>query len=336
MIDALVLLVVAPIAVLLQSAALWGAWHPPAWANPLALFFLLQAFAAAAEAVVFRRMLPAAQREPRAAVLAHLWLLSFLAPCVGGLIEVLVTAVGAWMPLPRQSRSIATLGRPTFVSHLVSRVVHGAGARVQSRLANAKATTDDRLAALVAIQHLPTRTTGALLRDLLADPVDDLRLLAYGRLDQAENEIVTRISDGRAALERAESDEDKHTLHRQLAELHFELIYQQLAYGDVHAHTIGQAEAHVRAALATKDGERDAALWLLQARLALARSAPDEAGPFLEQARDLGFPRERLLPWLAEVAFRQGQPAQAAAIVGELAARAGAPALKPVIEYWTR
>ena len=336
MFEVLALIVAVPVAVLFQGVALHYLLHPSALAEPLTAFLGAQALAAAGQAVVFRRLLPAAQRFPRGAVLAQLWLLSFLVPCVGGLLEVVVTACGVWLPLPGKSRAMTTLGRPAFVSYLVSRVSHGGGARVQSRLANENVATHDRLAALVAIQHLPTRTTGGLLRDLLADPVDDLRLLAYGRLDQAENEIVTRISDGREALEHAQEEDEIHMLHHRLAELHFELVYQRLAQGDVHAHTIGQAEAHVRAALAVGEGERDAALWLLRARLALARGAAEEAGPFLERARALGFPRERLLPWLAEVAFRQGRHTQASEIVGELAARTGAPALKAVVEYWTR
>ena len=42
------------------------------------------------------------------------------------------------------------------------------------------------------------RVTGTLLRDLLADPVDDVRLLAYGMLDGKEQEPSRRASGLRA------------------------------------------------------------------------------------------------------------------------------------------
>lgn len=334
--DAAAILLVLPFAALLQGAALWSAFHPPAGFEPLACFLVLQALAAAAEAVLFRRMMPAAQQEPRRAALAHLWALSFFAPCVGGLLELLASRIGARLAIARDARETDVVGRPEFVSHLVSRVSHAAGARVQARLSNRHAATGDRLAALVSIQQLPTRTTGTLLRDLLADPVDDLRLLAYGMLDQAENEIVNQIFACRDALARAGTETEQLALHRQLAELHFELVYQRLAQGDVYHHAIAEAEMHARQAQALAQGDRDAALCLLLARLALARDRADEATPLLERARELSFPRERLLPWLAEAAFRQGRHAEAAAIVGELARHAGTPALKPVIDYWTR
>ncbi|PYE17203.1 hypothetical protein [Paraburkholderia silvatlantica] len=334
--DALAILLVLPLAALLQGAAFWSAFHPPAGLGPLACFLALQALAAAAEALLFRRLMPAAQREPSRAALLHLWALSFFVPCAGGLLEVLASVAGARLAIAREARTTDIVGRPEFVSHLVSRVSHAAGTRVQARLANRHAATGDRLAALVAIQQLPTRTTGTLLRELLADPVDDLRLLAYGMLDQAENEIVNRIFACEEALTRASTEAEQLALHRQLAELHFELVYQRLAQGDVYHHAIAEAEMHARRAQALAQGERDAALCLLLARLALARDRADEATPLLERARELSFPRERLLPWLAEAAFRQGRHAEAAAIVGELARHAGTPALKPVIDYWTR
>ncbi|PMS23904.1 hypothetical protein C0Z18_01755 [Trinickia dabaoshanensis] len=322
-------------AALLQAAAIVGALHAGRFADPLVALLVLQAIVAAAEAVAFRRLLPLELREPRRTVLLHLWLASMLVPCVGGLIEVLAAAWGKWVPMRRSLRDPGIVGRPEFVSYLVSRVAHGGGARVQSRLVNTRAATSDRLAALVAIQGLPTHTTGALLRELLADPVDDLRLLAYGTLDQAENEIVRKISDSKEALRLTASDDERRALHRRLAELHFELVYQQLAQGDVYQHTLKQADGHARQAQALPGGEHDAALWLLRARLALAQHRPDAAAPLLERASELGFPRERLLPWLAEAAFLQGHHARTAELAAALAHGSAAPALKPALDYWT-
>jgi hypothetical protein len=322
-------------AALLQIGAIVGVLRVGHFADALAAMLALQALAAAAEAFAFRRLLPRELREPRRKVLLHLWLACLLVPCVGGLIVVLAAAWGKWVPMRRGLQDVGIVSRPEFVSYLVSRVAHGGGARVQSRLANTRAATSDRLAALVAIQGLPTHTTGALLRELLGDPVDDLRLLAYGTLDQAENEIVHKISESKDALSVVQSDDERQVLHRRLAELHFELVYQQLAQGDVYQHTLKQADEHARRAQALPNGERDAALWLLRARLALAQHRPDDAAPFLEQANALGFPRERLLPWLAEVAFLQSRHARAAELVRALAQGGAAPALKPVVDYWT-
>jgi hypothetical protein len=104
------------------------------------------------------------------------------------------------------------------VSYLVSRVTHGGGARLQARLVNTRVASDDRLSALVAIQGMPTRTTGTLLRELLADPLEDVRLIAYGTLDKAENEIMQQIFEASNTLQTAASGTERHALNRHLAE----------------------------------------------------------------------------------------------------------------------
>ncbi|MEK6346951.1 MAG: hypothetical protein V4764_05700, partial [Burkholderia sp.] len=131
-----------------------------------------------------------------------------------------------------------------------------------------------------------------------------------------------------------DGDVARYALHRQLAELYFELIYQSLVQGAVYRHTLEQAEHHARAAL--EIDERDAALWLIRGRLALATGRPDDAGAAMACALELGFPRERLTPWLAEVAFLRGDYALTRELLASLGNAAVLPTLKPIVTYWSR
>jgi hypothetical protein len=172
-----------------------------------------------------------------------------------------------------------------------------------------------------------------LLRELLADPLEDVRLIAYGTLDHAENEIMQKIFHTGKALEAAADDGERHALNRRLAELHFELVYQNLVQGAVYRHTLEQADRYARAALATDSS--DAALWLIRGRLALAYGKPEEGQACMSRAQELGFPRERLVPWLAEVAFLNGDYREVAALLASLGNAAVLPTLKPVVSYWS-
>jgi hypothetical protein len=116
-------------AALFQAAAIIGALHAGRFADPLVALLALQAIVAAAEAVAFRRLLPEPLREPRRTVLLHLWLACMLVPCVGGLIEVFAAAWGKWVPMRRSLRDAGIVGRPEFVSYLVSRAAPGSGER---------------------------------------------------------------------------------------------------------------------------------------------------------------------------------------------------------------
>ncbi|CAN7577987.1 hypothetical protein LJR230_004068 [Trinickia sp. LjRoot230] len=301
-------------------------------------FFAVVAIAfggGAVQALLCHALLPAAYREPRGWALLWLWLACSFVPLLGGMVVLASCVWAAWFPGEDHKDRYGDIAAPQFVSYLISRVSHGGGARLQARLVNTQVAAQDRLSALVAIQSMPTRTTGPLLRDLLADPIEDVRLIAYGALDRAENEIMQRIFRTSEALEqtRADAREERHTLHRQLAELYFELVYQNLVQGAVYRHTLEQADRH--ATIALENDDNDAALWLIRGRVALANNQAEAAGRYIGKAEARGFPRERLVPWLAEAAFLRGEYSRVSELLGSLGNTAALPVLKPLVRYWS-
>ncbi|KAA0182821.1 lipopolysaccharide N-acetylglucosaminyl transferase [Cupriavidus gilardii] len=224
--------------------------------------------------------------------------------------------------------------------------------------ANAAASDMRRLAALAGLEAMPARSTGPLLRALLEDSVEDVRLLAYGMLDAAEQRLTRQILQAQDCLH-ALADGDpagRAAAHERLAQLHWELVYQNLAQGDVRGHTLEQADRHAEAALQAlseapgattlyvraADGSGVASpaagLWQLRGRLALARRDPAAARAALQRAIALGFPRERAWPLLAEAAYLEGDFAATRAAMQDLRQAASLPALpqlQPVLRYWT-
>ncbi|MGH8782549.1 tetratricopeptide repeat protein [Paraburkholderia sp.] len=324
---------VAVVAALQYAVLAHFARVPDAHIDPLWPVSAAAVVGGAAQAVLFRFALPLRYHEPRGWTLAALWLACTFVPVGAGLVVLASCAWAACWPAKRDDDTLADVPVPEFVTYLVSRVSHGGGARLQARLVNTQVAASDRLSALVAIQSMPTRTTGTLLRDLLADPIEDVRLIAYGTLDRAENEIMQKIFQTSQTLDEAADDAQRHAIHRRLAELYFELVYQNLVQGAVYKHTLEQADRHAQAALATDAS--DAALWLIRGRLALANSDADAAGQYMDRALALGFPRERLVPWLAEVAFLRGDYPRVGELLASLGNAAALPVLKPVVRYWS-
>lgn len=323
----------AVVAVIVQYLAIASLLQPAGAIDPLLRFLALQAVAGLAEAVAFRLWLPLNYREPRALSLLFLWFACTFVPLFGGLVVLSSCIWAALFPASKESDQLADVPRPEFVTYLVSRVSHGGGARLQARLANTQVSPTDRLSALVAIQSMPTRTTGTLLRELLADPLEDIRLIAYGTLDHAENEIMQKIFRTSKALEATGNDTERHALNRMLAELYFELVYQNLVQGAVYRHTLQQADRYAQTALETDP--TDAALWLIRGRLALANALPHAAHEYIAHALELGFPRERLVPWLAEADFLRGDYERVSQLLASLGNAAALPTLKPVVKYWS-
>jgi hypothetical protein len=318
----------------LQFAGAWGVVHAgQASIDPLLPVFALACMGGFAQALLFRMLLPYAYQAPRGWTLAWLWLACTFVPLFGGIVVLVGCASAAWFPARTGTARYGGVPPPQFVSYLISRVSHGGGARLQARLTNSRVAASERLSALAAIQSMSTRTTGSLLRELLADPIEDVRLVAYGTLDRAENEIMQQIFRTTQMLESASGDGERHAVHRRLAELYFELVYQNLVQDAVYRHTLDQVDHHALAALEADD--TDAALWLIRGRVALVKGQPNEAGLYIDRAEALGFPRERLVPWLAESAFVLGDYARVRQLLDSRGSTATLPVLKPVVHYWS-
>ncbi|MCG5258858.1 lipopolysaccharide N-acetylglucosaminyl transferase [Cupriavidus gilardii] len=337
----------------------------------------MQAAAAAMLAMPLRRLLARYIRTPIRPASAYLLVAGAFVPLGGLLVVLLGMALAAPRPRARAARGLAFVPLPESVSGPGACVSHGAGpndgrhgcvlpgspdraaGRLRAELANAAASDARRLSALGALQAMPARSTSPLLRALLDDSIDDVRLLAYGMLDAAEQRLTRQILQAQDCLHALGDDGDpasRAAVHEHLAQLHWELVYQNLAQGDVRSHTLEQADRHAEAALQAlsqapgattlylraADGSGVASpvagLWQLRGRLALARRDPAAARAALQRATALGFPRERALPLLAEAAYLEGDFAAVGAAMRSLRQAASLPALpqlQPLLRYWT-
>jgi hypothetical protein len=298
----------------------------------LAAYFAAHAAGSALIALALIPVVPKRYAQPRAWLLAYLFTFNFFVPIAG-----LVCVVGGLafsLALPRRSAA-ETYGKvmaPRFTTHRNAEGTGFRGGRGRAHRPHDHAPVATRLTALAAVQHTPARMTGGILRDLLADPVDDIRLLAYGMLDGKEKAITSKILAARESLPGLTAPDDIRDTNKQIAEYYWELVYQNLVQGDMQKFAAGEASRHARAALDI-DAE-DAGLWFMLGRLGLAVEALEDADAAFRRAQEQGFARERMLPYLAELQFRQRRFSEVRVLFGELRGRPAAPALMPLRRYW--
>jgi len=246
-------------------------------------------------------MLPRRYRQPRGWVLAYLFCLNFFIPVAGLLCVVLALAIEALWPREEAEDYFDTVESPEFVTMRRREGTGFSGNRVRAQLGNISTPLDKRLNALVAIQSVPTNSSGESLRNLLADPADDVRLLAYGILDSKEKKITQHIVELRGQLVGESDDQVRAVLYRQMAELYQELIYQNLVQGDMLHYSCGQMREYATASLAIN--EEQPGLWFMLVRLELMTGNVEGSAKALQNAAEHGFPRARLLPYLAELSY---------------------------------
>ncbi|CAN0622289.1 polysaccharide biosynthesis protein PelE [Burkholderia multivorans] len=238
------------------------------------------------------------------------------------------------LTFPRlDERMLITLVRePQFAPHLLAHVSYVQEHEVKAGLLNRQVDACRRVTALVAMQSMPLRSTSPILHALLNDPVDDVRLLAYGMLDKCEKRVTQQIAIERSKLAQPLSDDARYRVDKTLAELYGELIYARLVDGDVYRNALEQADAHASYALRLRP--LDGALWRLRGRLAFETHRLDDAEAMLQRAIACGFPRMRVVPYLAEIAYLRHDYAAVRRCFDDLPA-VPPNLLAPAAAYWT-
>jgi hypothetical protein len=198
-------------------------------------------------------------------------------------------------------------------------------------------SADERVRAVMALRHMDARRAVPLLRLAFSHESEDVRLLAFGILEQREKRLRARIELNQSRLASASSTSGAGARparwHRRLARDHWELVYGGFVSGDLEPAVLAQARDHALAALGR---EPDARMAVLLARIYLRRRQPEAAETYLARAQRAGLPAASAAPLLAEAAFQRRRFGEIATILrsvqrGELRR----PELEPVAEYWT-
>ncbi|MBP6018116.1 MAG: hypothetical protein KA735_01370 [Burkholderiaceae bacterium] len=316
-----------------QGLAIRVFFQPTGAIDPILVFFAWQVLAALMMALFTSSVLLRRYRGPHSGIFIHVFAVCLFLPVAGQILFLSIILVAMAFPSVNKLADSTLVQNPKFVTYLVSRVTHGGGARLRARLANSDGSTEDRMAAMVAVQSLPTHITDGMLRKLLTDPYEEIRLLAYGVVDSAEKAIMKRIFLAQEKLTDAVTSAEKNEVNSRLAELYWELIYQHLVEGEVHSYTLERVEHYAHEALEHRT--KNAAMWYLLGRCALLRNKPDQAEEFFRNAQYHSFPADRLLPWLAEVAFLQRDFGRIGKMLIPLSNSTTSPLLQPSVRYWS-
>ncbi len=142
--------------------------------------------------------------------------------------------------------------------------------------------------------------TVKFLKEAVSWENDEARLFAFSTLSGIETDLANRITTLKANLERAKDEQERFSIFLSLAELNWEFVFMGIADEELVPFYLNQAEEYLEKALQIK--EEPKACFLL-ARLSLRKRDFERAKECLLKAMELGFPKERLAPYLIEVLY---------------------------------
>lgn len=299
----------------------------------LLLFLLPHAAASVLIAAGATLVFPRRYRKPAGWVFTAIFGFVFFLPVIGPLVVGLGALLNLYFPSLFQQYVFGRTPAPTYQLPRDSGQAGEGGLRggdARARLRDHGTPTARRMQALLAVGDAPTRVTGNLLRELLTDPVEDMRLLAYGMMEKREQVVSNQLLRQRELLAGARNDAEVRIASRRVAELYWELNYQDLVQGDMATYALEQARLHAGRALA--DDNSDGPLWLLIARIAIRQNQLDAAAQALRAAVRGGVADSSVLPYLAEMHFLCRNFDKVREVVREMAPSGGT--LDPLRRYW--
>ena len=191
---------------------------------------------------------------------------------------------------------------------------------------------DRRFQAILQVKHLPAKEQVQVLKFALKDASDEVRLFAFSRIEKFRSDLEARIKQFSTDLETAQADEHA-LLHLRLAESFHEIAYLSLAEGAVLTHALEQAHKHALSAkeLRPESGPAD----YLLGRILLRMGEYDHSIQSFQSAVRQHYPRAKIIPYMAECAFRQRRFDVVQTMLKEMTRVSGdANSLQTVIEFW--
>ncbi len=299
-------------------------------ANSLEVALSLHVASAAVAAFAALLQVPITAQHPKLLTWGLSLLLCLSVPLLGVLLT-LSAQIGFAFRAKHKVEPVLAVDEPVFsVQRASAQQRRKVSARVN--VMDTSLSASERINAQLALQDAPGKISADLLRSLLTDSVEDIRLLAYGLLDGKEKKISQRILTEQEQLKTTNEPQEVYAAHRRLAELNWELIYQRMVQGDMRRYSGDQSMEHARQALAIKPD--DAGLWFLCARVLLSQERPDGAEHALNHARSLGMPEVQLLPYYAEMAFERRDLNKVQLNLSQLKEKPSSKTLGAAYEYW--
>lgn len=320
------------VGVLCENAALKTLFsQQPVWTR-LFLFFAFHLVAAVFLAFLLRLSLPRQADTKKWGTLALFFSFAFFIPIFG--------CLGMLAALIYFRFFLQFDARPEFFSVPMTPFMQESGGPAAgmgeggawSRLRSESLPRPMRLKALLAVGSSSGRNASRLLQFATSDNDDEIRLLAFNLTDQREKVINKGISESLTSLQEAENSDKRLKHYRKLAFSYWELVFNDLAQQDLAEFYLSSALSYAVQALDI-DGN-DPNLLILLGRLHLRKGNIEEAEQAINSAMNKGAHRDRVVPYLAELAFLRRDFVTMKSYFEQNPLLRHKPGIGPVAQFW--
>jgi tetratricopeptide (TPR) repeat protein len=264
------------------------------------------------------------------ALIVMLFLLVFFVPVLGILGSLII------------ARALS-LSQDNYRKHPIHHVVlddadvplrnkYGAGG-LRVNLQSADMPLVNRINALKILSTMAPGKINNLIRTILPDKQEELRLLAFNLLKSQEKTIFPEISKALQLLKNEKSALKQAKLHKWIALEYWELVYRSLVEPNLVDFVLQQAYHYTQ--LALDYFEYDATLWLLLGRIFHRQNYVEQAVNAFERALACGAREDTIVPYLVEAYFYQRKFSAIKPLIAAQKKIYYAQISQAVIDFWS-
>ena len=256
--------------------------------------------------------------------------LALLIPVVGLLAVLLVLAYALRHPSERSENPLMSYTLPDLPEEPEQTAPTLGSLRDLLQYA---ATTEVKHMIVNATRNMSDLEAVPLLRLLLLDPDDEIRLMAYVSLDQKEFALMSKIYRYKRRVQYLSKDDAamQARINLRLAQWYWELVYIGLAEHDLKDFALERAREHIELAYRHADNVE---IRLLYGKILIAQQNPGPAIGHIQAAREYGATDEQTLPYLAEAEFEQGNVAGVRSYLRQLELSRHYPVINQMKGFW--
>ncbi len=302
--------------------------------NQLILFLAGHAIVSALFSFILVVMIPGRfDIRPRYAVII-LFAFIFFVPLLGALGIFVILIYFRYFQHFKERTEFYTVSTPPFMAESGG-LAQGMGeGGAWSRLRTPALPRGMRLKALLAVNAGGGSNSSRLLQMATSDSDDEIRLLAFKLYDQREKVIGTTISEALHKLrefdDQDDPDERRH-LYRSLAFSYWEMVFNELN-NDLSQFFIDQSLQYATQAYNAEVD--DHSLLILMGKIHLRKGDLQLAQKFINLGLVRGAHRDRVIPYLAELAYRQRDFKALKQFFADDPLLRHKPGIGPIAKFW--
>ena len=260
--------------------------------------------------------------------------INFCLPFIGYIATLLLSPVIAYTPKKRYLHQIKHFNKDEFFSNPYPKVkrVFGEGA-VVSLVTDPNNHSPNKMKALVFMAQHPNIQTHKLIKELLSDRDNEIRLYSFSILNSKEQQLNNQINHLSQLINESKNEEEKSSLSLDIAQNYWEFIYQGLTEEENIPIIVDRIEYFAKESL--KSNKNKATAQLLLAKSYFTIKNYTKALNYFNESLKSGIPKIKILPYLAEIAYEKRDFIEVKKLMQELKTKETHPTIEPIKSIWS-